>query len=61
MNKLKGQLKDISTTVGSSGSSSSLDDCNLLKFDLDEFFESLSIEELSSYVCSDRRKRVKSM
>ncbi|XP_019155547.1 PREDICTED: uncharacterized protein LOC109152360 [Ipomoea nil] len=61
MNKLNGQLKDISTTLSSSGSSLPLDDCNLLKFDLDESFDSLSIEELSAYVCSDKRKRIKSM
>ncbi|CAH9082450.1 unnamed protein product [Cuscuta europaea] len=59
MNKLKGHLEVMPGSIGSS--SSSLDNCKLLNFDIDTSFESLSIEELDMYICSEKRKRVFSM
>ncbi|CAH9094356.1 unnamed protein product [Cuscuta epithymum] len=53
INKLKGHLQ---SSIGSS-SSSSLDNCKLLKFDIDTCFKNLSIQELDTYICTEKRKR----
>ncbi|RAL47868.1 hypothetical protein DM860_011453 [Cuscuta australis] len=55
MNKLKGQLEGVPGYAGSP--SSHLDRCKLLKFDLDDTSQSLSMEELSTYICSEKNKR----
>ncbi|CAH9130894.1 unnamed protein product [Cuscuta epithymum] len=56
MNKLKGHLEVMPGSIGPL--SSSLDNCKLLKFDIDPSFEDLSIEELDTYICSEKRNRV---
>lgn len=52
MENLKGKLKDLAE------SSSTLDACNLLNHDLDKTFTNMGIEQLSSYICNDKRKRI---
>ncbi|KAF3623260.1 hypothetical protein FXO37_31961 [Capsicum annuum] len=58
MENLKGKLKDLSGTPGTAESSSTLDACNLSNCDLDKTFANMGVEELSSYFCNDKRKRV---
>ncbi|CAH9085271.1 unnamed protein product [Cuscuta europaea] len=53
MNKLKGHLE-----VMPAGSIGSLDNCKLLKFDNDTSFKNLSIQELETYICTEKRKRL---
>ncbi|KAM3266321.1 hypothetical protein P3L10_003315 [Capsicum annuum] len=61
MENLKGKLKDLSGTPGTAESSSTLDACNLSNCDLDKTFANMGVEELSSYFCNDKRKRVMDM
>lgn len=58
MENLKGKLKDLSGTPSTAESSSTLDACNLLNHDLDKTFTNMGIEQLSSYICNDKRKRI---
>ncbi|CAN4089627.1 unnamed protein product [Withania somnifera] len=61
MENLKGKLKDVSSTRGTAESSSALDACNLLNYDLDKTFANMGVEQLSSYICNDKRKRIMDM
>ncbi|XP_060196523.1 uncharacterized protein LOC132625911 [Lycium barbarum] len=58
MENLKGKLKDL---PGTAESSANLDTCNLLNYDLDKTFANMGVEQLSSYICNDKRKRVMEM
>ncbi|KAK6144073.1 hypothetical protein DH2020_020893 [Rehmannia glutinosa] len=53
MEHLKGQLKDVPAASGF--------DCNLLKQNVGGSFDSMTIEDLYHYVCSDQRKRIADM
>lgn len=61
MENLKGKLKDLSGTPGAAESSSTLDACNLLNYGLDKTFANMGVEQLSSYICNDKRKRIMEM
>ncbi|XP_075079077.1 uncharacterized protein LOC107771357 isoform X2 [Nicotiana tabacum] len=61
MENLKGKLKDLSCIPGTDESSANLGACNLLNYDLDKTFANMEIEQLSSYICSDKRKRIMEM
>lgn len=61
MENLKGKLKDLSCIPGADESSANLGACNLLNYDLDKTFANMEIEQLSSYICSDKRKRIMEM
>ncbi|KAM7477420.1 hypothetical protein LguiA_025633 [Lonicera macranthoides] len=58
MEYLKGQLKDSSATPDLTVSFACLDECNLLKLNLDNDFGTMSIEELWVYIGTSRRKRI---
>ncbi|KAM7524660.1 hypothetical protein LguiA_014562 [Lonicera macranthoides] len=58
MEDLKGQLKDSSVIPDLTESFACLDECNLLKFNLDNDFGTMSIEELWAYIGTGRRKRI---
>ncbi|CAN4113967.1 unnamed protein product [Withania somnifera] len=38
-----------------------LDACNLLNYDLDKTFANMGLEQLSSYICNDKRKKIMKM
>ncbi|XP_009595210.1 uncharacterized protein [Nicotiana tomentosiformis] len=61
MENLKGKLKDLSCIPGTDESSANLGACNLLNYDLDKTFANMEVEQLSSYICSDKRKRIMEM
>ncbi|XP_055801014.1 uncharacterized protein LOC129870306 [Solanum dulcamara] len=61
MENLNGKLKDLSGTPGTAESSSTLDACNLLNYGLDKTFANMGVEQLSSYICNDKRKRIMEM
>ncbi|OIT00801.1 PREDICTED: uncharacterized protein LOC109229238 isoform X2 [Nicotiana attenuata] len=52
------KLKDLSCIPGTDESSANLGACNLLNYDLDKTFANMEVEQLSSYICSDKRKRI---
>nr|XP_016477904.1 PREDICTED: uncharacterized protein LOC107799318 [Nicotiana tabacum] len=52
---------DLKTIRALTESSANLDACNLLNLDLDETFSNMAIEQLSSYICSDKRKKMMEM
>ncbi|XP_019250159.1 PREDICTED: uncharacterized protein LOC109229238 isoform X3 [Nicotiana attenuata] len=49
---------DLKTLRALNESSANLGACNLLNYDLDKTFANMEVEQLSSYICSDKRKRI---
>ncbi|KAA8546034.1 hypothetical protein F0562_020515 [Nyssa sinensis] len=58
MEYLKGQVEDLADIPGLAESSALLDGCNFLKRNLDNFFDTMNIEELRAYVGADNKKRI---